>query len=156
MTWFHQATGHYMNQCGPRSMSPYGTTKPQWVKLSHQHLALRFNEIHQRCIVMLKGFFQALSCYCRWLGKTHLALDPSHKSHNALDRYPMMHHFVTEMCTHVHVSVTKWCIGGYGTDILWDLHTRSKKWFGAMISHTWGPSSFSTLVHSRWGQQITN
>ena len=22
-----------------------------------------------------------------------------------------MHHFVTEMCTHVHISVTKWCIG---------------------------------------------
>ena len=25
-----------------------------------------------------------------------------------------MHHFVTEMCTHVHISVTKWCILGYG------------------------------------------
>ena len=26
-----------------------------------------------------------------------------------------MHHFVTEMCTHVHISVTKWCIVGYRT-----------------------------------------
>ena len=24
-----------------------------------------------------------------------------------------MHHFVTEMCTYVHISVTKWCIVGY-------------------------------------------
>ena len=24
-----------------------------------------------------------------------------------------MHHFVTEMCTHVHISVTKWYILGY-------------------------------------------
>ena len=45
----------------------------------------------------------------------------SHKSHNALAKYPTMHHFVTEMCTHVHISATKWCIVGYGTDALWDL-----------------------------------
>ena len=47
-----------------------------------------------------------------------------------------MHHFVTEMCTYVHISVTKccivgftyvhisvtkWCIVGYGTGALWDL-----------------------------------
>ena len=35
--------------------------------------------------------------------------------------YPTMHHFVTEMCTHVHISVTKWCIVGYGIGALWDL-----------------------------------
>ena len=38
--------------------------------------------------------------------------DPFHKSHNALDEYPTMHHFVTEMCMHMHISVTKWCIMG--------------------------------------------
>ena len=32
-----------------------------------------------------------------------------------------MHHFVTEMCTHMHISVTKWCIVGCGSDTLWDL-----------------------------------
>ena len=32
-----------------------------------------------------------------------------------------MHRFVTEMCTHVHISVTKWCIVGYGTGASWDL-----------------------------------
>ena len=37
------------------------------------------------------------------------------KSHNALDYYPTMHHFVTAMCTRVHISVTKWCTVGYGT-----------------------------------------
>ena len=31
-----------------------------------------------------------------------------------------MHHFVAEMCTHVHISATKWCIVGYGTDAFWD------------------------------------
>ena len=34
-------------------------------------------------------------------------IDPAHKSHNALGIYPTMHQFVTEMCTHVHISVTK-------------------------------------------------
>ena len=30
--WCHQATSHYLNQCWPRSVSPYGVTGPQWVK----------------------------------------------------------------------------------------------------------------------------
>ena len=31
MTWCHQVTSHYLNQCWPRSMIPYGITRPQWV-----------------------------------------------------------------------------------------------------------------------------
>ena len=34
---------------------------------------------------------------------------------------PTMHPFVTEICTRVHTSVTKWCIVGYISDALWDL-----------------------------------
>ena len=33
MAWCHQATSHYLSQCRPRSMSPYGVTRPQWVKI---------------------------------------------------------------------------------------------------------------------------
>ena len=33
MAWCCQATSHYLSQCWPRSMSPYGVTRPQWVKL---------------------------------------------------------------------------------------------------------------------------
>ena len=32
MAWCHQAISHYLNQCWPRSISPYGITRPQWVK----------------------------------------------------------------------------------------------------------------------------
>ena len=32
MVWCRQATSHYLNQCWPRSMSPYGVTGPQCVK----------------------------------------------------------------------------------------------------------------------------
>ena len=45
---------------------------------------------------------------------------PFHKSHNAPVPYPTMHHFVTEMCTRVHISVTIWCIVGYLSDALPD------------------------------------
>ena len=48
-------------------------------------------------------------------------IDSFHKSHNALDKYPIMHHFVTEMCTHMHIAVTKWCIVVYGTVALWNM-----------------------------------
>ena len=32
MAWCRQATSHYLSQCWPRFMSPYGVTRPQWVK----------------------------------------------------------------------------------------------------------------------------
>ena len=40
-------------------------------------------------------------------------------------KYPTMHHFVRELCTRVHISVTKWCIVGYRTGALWNLCKRS-------------------------------
>ena len=32
MAWCRQATSHYLSQCWPRSLTPYGVTRPQWVK----------------------------------------------------------------------------------------------------------------------------
>ena len=53
-------------------------------------------------------------------------IHPSYKSHNALYKYPMMHHFVTEMCTRVHISLrigTLWdmgqCIVGFVQQVYW-------------------------------------
>ena len=51
------------------------------------------------------------------------SIDASHKSHNALNKYPTMHRFLTEMCT--CISVTKLCIVGYGIGALRDLCNRS-------------------------------
>ena len=31
MAWCRQATSHYLSQCWPRSLSPSGVTRPQWV-----------------------------------------------------------------------------------------------------------------------------
>ena len=44
------------------------------------------------------------------------SIDLSHRSHTLSDKYRTMHHFVTEMCTHVHICVTKQYIFA-----LWDM-----------------------------------
>ena len=46
-------------------------------------------------------------------------IDLLHKFHNSPVPYPIMHHFVTEMCTCVYISVAKWCIMGHLFDALW-------------------------------------
>ena len=33
MAWCRQATSHYLSQCWTRSMSPYGSNRPQWSNL---------------------------------------------------------------------------------------------------------------------------
>ena len=47
--------------------------------------------------------------------------------HNAPVRYPIMHNFVAEMRTCVHISVTKWCFVWYMPNELWNL------WGGSMV-----------------------
>ena len=34
LAWCRQATSHYLGQCWPRSFSPYGVNRPQWVNSS--------------------------------------------------------------------------------------------------------------------------
>ena len=58
-----------------------------------------------------------------WLGTALNPFKPTelwHTSHNAPVPNPTMHHFVTEMCTCVHISVTKWYIMGYLYNALQD------------------------------------
>ena len=45
---------------------------------------------------------------------------PNSQSHNAPVPRLTIHHIVTEMCTCVYISATKWCIKGYLSDALWD------------------------------------
>ena len=47
MAWCRQATRHYMSQCWPRFMSPYGVTRPQWVKVLRRRLS-NMNAIQRR------------------------------------------------------------------------------------------------------------
>ena len=51
-----------------------------------------------RCISTIMHIFHA--CNVLWFDTYQI--DKSNKSHNASDKYPTMHHFVTEMCTCAH------------------------------------------------------
>ena len=46
MAWCRQATSHYLSQCWPRSMSPYGVTGPQWVNPWHAESIIGNIKIH--------------------------------------------------------------------------------------------------------------
>ena len=52
MAWCHQATSHYLSQCWPRSMSPYGVTRPQWVKHQCHWTSLTYN-LFLHCPIIL-------------------------------------------------------------------------------------------------------
>ena len=67
------------------------------------------------------------------------------KSHNAPVPYPTMHHFVTEMCTYVHISVTKWCIVGCLSKGLWDFLDGS-----LAQGQSWDCSKESSLLTRLW------
>ena len=40
MAWWRKAASHYLSQSWPRSLSPYGFTRPQWVKAGTEWLPL--------------------------------------------------------------------------------------------------------------------
>ena len=71
-----------------------------------------------------------------------------------------MHHFVTEMCTHMNISVTKRCIVGYGTGALWGFCnpsiglTNVCPWY--VIARYWKDVVYwnSTLHADRWRPDV--
>ena len=38
IAWCRQATSHYLSQCWPRSSTPYGVTRPQWVNYNFKYI----------------------------------------------------------------------------------------------------------------------
>ena len=45
MAWCRQATSHYLRQCWPRSVLPYGVTRPQWVTNN----TVQYSILHSFC-----------------------------------------------------------------------------------------------------------
>ena len=54
MAWCHQATSHYLSQWWPRPVSPYGITRPQWVK-PHMIIPLAIGAVQWSCISLKFG-----------------------------------------------------------------------------------------------------
>ena len=85
MAWCHQPTIHYLSQCLPRSMLPYGITRLQWVKKHKITLAFFFSTFSLlRWYMQLKSFLAGhMSClFCIFytlLLMTWLCREPGHQ-----------------------------------------------------------------------------
>ena len=55
MAWCRQAPSHYLSQCWPRSLSPNGITRPQWVNPCHPELFLSMIKIYLHFPVFLSA-----------------------------------------------------------------------------------------------------
>ena len=55
MAWCRQATSHYLSQCWPRSLPPYGVTRPQWVKKKSLYSWILIKSGHQDIITGTAG-----------------------------------------------------------------------------------------------------
>ena len=81
MAWCRQATSHYLSQCWPRSMSPNGVTRPQWVKnlnsspsgQNGRHFA---GDIF-RCILLMKNFVFWLKFHLSLFLRIQLTINPA-------------------------------------------------------------------------------
>ena len=73
MAWCRQATSHYLSQCWPRSMSPYGVTRPQWVNKFSWRILLPVKEVFMwtLTLILTSPFFVITAVQC---GSTRMVL----------------------------------------------------------------------------------
>ena len=78
MAWCLQATSHNLNQCWLRSPTPYGVTRPQWVKVQRQPTSHSYYEVlsfvlTSTCSITVKSHeyhgvaYRYLGCLCKRL-----------------------------------------------------------------------------------------
>ena len=68
MAWCRQAASHYLGQCWPRSQSPYGVTRPQWVNsLAPGIFKWNFVEIILKIISVIHGWGISFEIALRWM-----------------------------------------------------------------------------------------
>ena len=90
---------------------------------------MKLQPIRDVVILVLTEYLTHCSPVAQWISHNlgHISsgthIDQIHKSHNAPVPYPTMHHS-EQKCADF---CTEWCIGGYGTGVLWD-------WFNNFVS----------------------
>ena len=94
------ASSHYLNQCW-NIVNWTLRNKLQWKCEQNLHIFIKENASENGVWKMPAILSQQSSPVVSWSIFSPNA-HPSHKSHNASHKYPTMHHFVTEMCTHAH------------------------------------------------------
>ena len=80
MAWCHQSTSHYMSQCWPSSMSPYGVTRAQWVKPAFPEFNHSYRQYHE----------QHLSIH--WIWKFLWTAVFMYENFSSLSNFAWLHH----------------------------------------------------------------
>ena len=91
MAWCRQATSLYLRQCWPRFLSPYGVTRPQWVKivivwnLAQKQLSLTFHRSRSATSMMTSSngnIFRVTGHLCgEFIGPRWIPVNSPHKGH---------------------------------------------------------------------------
>ena len=68
MAWHHQASSHYLNQCGRRSLMWYGIIRPQWVNTCGTEFVWENKDI---CLDLKKKLFIFYFFKMIWWKKIH-------------------------------------------------------------------------------------
>ena len=120
MAWYCPATSHYQSQCWSRSTSPYGVTRPHWVKLKWKHeIAIFWNmlfldpRIHIDIKRISYYLYNSMVKHFSGIALTHSL------QHNVLDIFP-------DYDVLVHVILSEWSRSGIPRQILqyWRLRHR--------------------------------
>ena len=66
MAWCHQATSYYLSQCWPRSLSPYGVTRPESVNVNKSLPSLFSLYLRRKlCMKIFHFFFKLLNLFAQ-------------------------------------------------------------------------------------------
>ena len=104
---------------------------------------------HQMCVLIAISQ-EVLMILIHNIGYT-FEMDPSYQSQNALDKYPTMHHYVTEMCR----TCTEWCNMGY-LSIGYYYHTSHGPMSELTLGQTYGASHHDDVIMRAIASLITD
>ena len=118
MVWCRQATNHYLSQCWPRSVSPYGITRPQWVNITTiwsvcqpwtQRLMLSSMRSHSAGLWNGEGLGpQGISCLRHILLAGSKAKGSFHSSHFKSSWYQIKFYFEINQVLWINITVKFW------------------------------------------------
>ena len=144
MAWCRQATSHYLSQCWHSSLSPYGVTRPQWVK-SIEFEGITIKQCCKESNSQNEIVYKIQQCYTYKL------------------KYKAMWFFFHCFTGIIMVMLCKWwCISNN-----WQLNTMLNRFFRLTIEQTpklsitgplWGESTSDHCipVHSSFETRLTN
>ena len=144
MAWCHQATSHYLYQCWPRSVVPYGTTRPDELKDVYTENQVRSGPVF--CLLLgvssdyaqpITGQVTEVTCPVIGRAQPELTLSKRQKTGHGLPKY-------------VHTVVCGWdniSFAGLWSSISFDRH--NLQWLSYITI-----SSQATALQHRWAVSV--